>query len=123
MGSNQGGDIYSPTTKRVDTRAVRTTANITFLQQGYKPKDKDKGSEENKQFDPGGKGDKAPFWNAAVTLSFFFWESVGPWEARCLCFVFFVCVRISSLFFKLLFFQVITSQRTGKHERRRGSSR
>ena len=31
MGSNQGGDICSPTTERVDTRAVRT-ANITFLQ-------------------------------------------------------------------------------------------
>ena len=39
MGSNQGGDISSPTTERVDTRAVRTTANITFLQQGHKPKD------------------------------------------------------------------------------------
>ena len=73
MGSNEGGDISSPTTERVDTRAVRTTADITFLQQGHKPKDKDKGSEENKQFDPGGKGEKAPLWNAAVTLSFFFW--------------------------------------------------
>ena len=52
MGSNQGEDISSPTTERVDTRAVRTTANITFLQQGHKPKDKDKGSEENKQLDP-----------------------------------------------------------------------
>ena len=60
MESNQGGDISSPTTERVDTRAVRTTANITFLQQGHKPKDKDKGSEENKQFDPGGKGEKVP---------------------------------------------------------------
>ena len=27
-------DGYSPTTERVDTRAVRTTVNITFLQQG-----------------------------------------------------------------------------------------
>ena len=73
MGSNQEGDISSPTTERVDTRAVRTTADITFLQQGHNPKDKDKGSEENKQFDSGGKGEKAPLWNAAVTLSFFFW--------------------------------------------------
>ena len=48
MGSNQGGDISSPTTERVDTRAVRTTANITFLQQGHKSKDEEKGSEENK---------------------------------------------------------------------------
>ena len=73
MGSNQGGDISSPTTERVDARAVRTTANITFLQQGHKPKHKDKGNEENKQFDPGGKGEKAPLWNAAVTLFTFFW--------------------------------------------------
>ena len=42
MGSNQGGDISSPTTERVDTRAVRTTANITFLQQGHIPEDKEK---------------------------------------------------------------------------------
>ena len=78
MGSNQGGDISSPTTERVDTRAVRTTANTTFLQQGHKPIDDEKGSEENKQFDPGGKGEKPPLWNAAITLSFFFWgESVG----------------------------------------------
>ena len=60
MGSNQGGDISSPTTERVDTRAVRPTANKTFLQQGHKTKDKEKGSEENKQLDPGGKGEKAP---------------------------------------------------------------
>ena len=72
MGSNQGGDIFSPTTERVDTRAVRTTGNIPFLQQGHKPRDEEKGSEENKEFDPGGKGEKAPLWNAAVTLSFFF---------------------------------------------------
>ena len=88
MGSNQSGDISLPTTERVDTRAVRTTANMTYLQQGHKPKNEEKGSKENKQFDPGGKGEKAPLWNAAVILSFFSGESVGPWEARCLCFVF-----------------------------------
>ena len=32
MGSKQGGDISSPMTERVDTRAVRTTENVTFLQ-------------------------------------------------------------------------------------------
>ena len=48
MGSNQGGDISSSTTERVDTRAVRTTANITFLQQGHKHRDEEKGNEENK---------------------------------------------------------------------------
>ena len=60
VGSNQGRDISSPT-ERVDTRAVRTTtptsvaSTITFLQRGHKPKDKDTGSEENKQFGPVGK--------------------------------------------------------------------
>ena len=89
MGSNQEGDISILTTERVDTRAVRTTANITFLRQGHKPKDKDKGSEENKQFNPGGKGEKAPLWNAAVTYFIFLHgESVGPWKARFSGFVF-----------------------------------
>ena len=57
-GSNQGGDISSPT-ERVGTRAGKTTtttsaaSNIIFLRQGRKPSDKIS-SEENKQFDPGG---------------------------------------------------------------------
>ena len=72
MRSNQGGNIFSPTMERVDTRAARTTANITFLQQGHKSNDEDEGSEENKQFDPGRKGEKVPLWNAAVTLPFLF---------------------------------------------------
>ena len=65
VGSNQGGDIFSPT-ERVDTQVVKTTtptsaaSNINFLHQGHKPKDKDKGSEENKQFDPGGEEEKTP---------------------------------------------------------------
>ena len=65
-----------------------TTADITFLQQGHKPKDEEKGSEENKQFEPGGKGEKVPLWNAAVIYLSFSGKSVGPWEARCSCFVF-----------------------------------
>ena len=63
VGSNQGGNISSPT-ERMDTRAgtksTTTSADINFLQQGHKLKDEDKDSEENKQFDPGGKGEKAP---------------------------------------------------------------
>ena len=101
VGSNQEGSIYSPT-ERVDTRAsTKSTTNfahITFLQQGHKPSNEEKGSEENKQFDPGGKGEKAPLWNAAVNLFSFSVESVGPWKARCLCFVFFcLCVPVCSV--------------------------
>ena len=59
MGSNQGGDISSPK-QCVGTRADSATtpaysSNTIFRQQGHKPKDKDKGSKKNKQFDPGGK--------------------------------------------------------------------
>ena len=65
VGSNPGKH-HSPTTEREDTRAVRTTASITFLQQGHKPKDKEKGSEENYQFDPDGEGgEQSPPWNVA----------------------------------------------------------
>ena len=76
---------------RAGTKSTITFADITFLQQGYKPKDKENKSNENKQFDPGGKGEKAPLRNAAVTLCFFSGESVGLWEARCSCFVFSFC--------------------------------
>ena len=57
---------------------------------------KEKGSEENKQFDPGGKGEKPPPWNATViVLLFFSGVNSGPWEARCMCFVFFcMCVPV-----------------------------
>ena len=63
MGSNPRGDISSPT-EHVDTRAGTAATPA-------KPRDRTT-SKENKQFDPGGKGEKAPLWNAAVILSFFF---------------------------------------------------
>ena len=98
MGSNQGEDISSPTTERVDTRAVRTTANITFLQQGYTPKDTEKGSEENKQFDPGEKGEKAPLWNTAVISIFFFLGEYWPMAGSLLALrVFCLCVLFCSV--------------------------
>ena len=128
MGSNQGGDISSPK-ERVGTQAGSATtpanlSNTIFRQQGYKPKDKDKGSEENKQFDPGGKGEKPPPWNATVmVLSFFSGGNIGPWDGRCLCFVFFcLCVPVC-MFIIYCSFQVIIVRRADKHERRRGSSR
>ena len=95
VDSDQGGNCFSTTTESVDTRAseksTRITADTTFLQQGHKPR-----SEENKQFNPGGKGEKAPPWNAAVTLLAFSGEN---WEAPCLCFVYlyFVCALFPEL--------------------------
>ena len=119
-GFKSGGNISSSTPERVDTRAVRTTANITFLQQGYKPKKKDTGSEENKQFDPGGKGEKATLWHAAVTLSFFLWGEHSAMGGSLLMMCFFFSVCLSALFFVYCSFQVITSHRAEKYERRRG---
>ena len=119
MGSNQGGET-SPPTERVGTRAGTATtpanspntifqktasaaSNITFVQQDHKRRNKTP-SEENKRFDPGGKGEKPPPWNTAVMVSVFFsgWN-VGPWKAHYLCFVFVVCVCLSvcSLFIVL----------------------
>ena len=113
MGSNQVKDISSPT-EHVGTRAGTATtpansSNTIFRKESRKPRDKTP-SEENKQFDSGGKGEKPPPRNAAVMVLFSFFPggSSGPWEARCLCFVFLsVCVFLSALFIVLLY-QVIT---------------
>ena len=110
--------LFSTTTESEDTRAseksTRITADITFLQQGHKLR-----NEENKQFDPGGKGEKAPPWNAAVILLSFSGES---WEAPCLCFGFSVSYLFVLCFLNCCSFQVMTSQRAERHEGRRGSS-
>ena len=81
--------------------------------------------EENKQLDPGGKGEKAPLWNAAVILSFFFLGgALGPGRLVVFasCFLS-LCACLSALFFIYCSFQVITFQRAENHERRRGLSR
>ena len=100
VGSNLG-EHHSPTTERVDTRAVRTTANITFLQQGHKLKDNEKGSEENKQFDSGRKEREQPSpRNAAVMVVFSFPRgSAGPGVLTvCALCSFPVCSVLYSLF-------------------------
>ncbi|CAN0426820.1 unnamed protein product [Ascophyllum nodosum] len=116
MGPNQGGDISSPM-EHVSTRA-RTAAKPAKL------RDKTT-SKENKQFDPGGKGEKASLWNAAVILSFFLLvEALG--HGRLVVFAsrfLSLCACLSALFFNYCSFQVTTFRRAEKHERRRGSSR
>ena len=133
VGSNQGRSISSPT-KCVDTRAsTKSTATFadissptehvgTLVGTAATPAKRRRktSSEENKQFDPGGKGEKAPPWNAAVTLLSFSGESR---EAPCLCFVFFCLCFVCVCSLNYCSFQVITSQRAEKHEGRRGSSR
>ena len=108
VDSSQEGKIPSPT-ESVDSRADKSTrisADSTFLKQGHKLR-----REQNKQFDPGGKGEKAPPWNAAVTLLSFSGESL---VAPCLFSVCTQCV-VCAPFPKLLFsIQVTTSQRSSK---------
>ena len=79
MGSNRGGDVSSPTESvymRAGTKISTTTADISSPTEHVgtragtaatpaKRRHKTT-SEENKQFGPGGKGEKAPLWNAAV---------------------------------------------------------
>ena len=88
VGSNQGGNISSPTERAKNTKTFTDIFLTAATPENHRHKTT---SEENKQFDPGGKREKAPPWNAAVTLLSFSGES---WEAPCLCFVFclyFVC--------------------------------
>ena len=81
-------------------------------------------SEQNKQFDPGGRREKAPPWDAAVTPPFFFWGELGSsllLSVCTSCSVLCVC-----LFSEIIFFpQVITSQLEAERDActGRGSSR
>ena len=117
VSSNQVGSIYSPT-ERVDTRGntkstatfadifsstehVGTRAGTAATPEKRRHKTTD---EENKQFDPGGKGEKVPLWNAAVTLPFFFWRELGG-SLLVLRVLLSVCVLfLAVLSSKLLFF-------------------
>ena len=83
VGSNQGGNMSSLTerAKNTENRRHKTT------------------SEENKQLDPGGKGEKAPPWNAAVTLLSFLGRA-GRLLACASCFLSVLCLFfVCALFF------------------------
>ena len=105
VDSSQGGRISSPK-ERVGTRAgtamtPANSSNTIFRKASRKPGGKTP-NEENKQFDPGGRGEKAPPWNAAVTLPFF---SGGELRSSLVCFLFvlfFVCLHFVCALFLLL---------------------
>ena len=65
-----------------------TASTTVFLQASRKPKDKKTASEENKQFDPGGKGGEPPPWKAGVPVFFSF---LGDACALCFCRCLSVC--------------------------------
>ena len=89
VGSTTTADISSPT-EHVGTQAGTAATPA-------KRRNKTT-SEENKQFDPGGKGEKAPLWNAAVISIFLFLERAlghgrpGPCTS-CFC----LCVSFCSV--------------------------
>ena len=107
IGSNQEGDT-SPHTERVGMRAGTATtpensSDIIFRKASRKPEDKDNGSEENKQFDHGVKGEKSPPWNAAVMVLFsFLGGTLGHGRlAVCASCSVCVCLSVCSLFIVL----------------------
>ena len=110
------GNTFS-STECVDTQAdsgittASTTPNTVFLQPGRKPRDKKAASEENKQLDPGGKGEKPLPWKAAVLVVFFL-RGTLVLDACCLCFVGFVCACLLVVYCS---HQVIIFQRTEKN--------
>ena len=82
VDSSKKENISSPM-ESVDTRASQKstrTATVPGISStaATPPKRRHKtSSEENKQFDPGGRGEQAPPWKAAVPLPFFSWGEAG----------------------------------------------
>ena len=77
VDSSKGGNISSPMESTERATRTRTVARISSTA-ATSPKRRHKtSSEENKQFDPGGRGEQAPPWKAAVPLPFFSWSDAG----------------------------------------------
>ena len=77
VDSSKGGNISSPMESTERATRTRTVARISSTA-ATPPKRRHKtSSEENKQFDPGGRGEQAPPWKAAVPLLFFSWSDAG----------------------------------------------
>ena len=77
VDSSKEGNISSPMESTERATRMVTVADIP-LTAATPPKRRHKtSSEENKQFDPGGRGEQAPPWKAAVPLPFFSWSDAG----------------------------------------------
>ena len=109
VDSSQGGRTPSPPERSTSTRTFADIFSTAAIQENRRHKTT---SPQNKQFDPGGRGEKAPPWNAAVPLHFFFLGR--SWEASCLFCLCPVCVFV---FPKLLIYPGETYQQA----ERRGS--
>ena len=97
VDSSQKENISSPTTESVDKRVKDTTTIADISSKVATPsKRRHKTfSEQNKQFDPGGRRENAPPWDAAVTLLSFFGEKLGAFlSVFYLCSVSALCVLV-----------------------------
>ena len=129
VGWNLRGNAFFPAEIAAGTRPYRKSttppaaSNTIFLQARRKPNDQKTLSEENKQFGPGGKGEKPPPWNAAVMVLFCFSGGNAGHGMLVVCASCFLSVFACLFVYCLLFYQVTIFQRAERHERRRGSSR
>ena len=74
MNSSKGGRTPSPPERSTSTKTFADIFSTAAIQQNRRLKTF---NELNKPFDPGGREEKAPPWNAAVPLPFFSWSEAG----------------------------------------------
>ena len=119
VDSSQGGRTPSPPERSTSTRTFADIFPTAAIQENRRRKTP---SQQNKQFNSGGRGEKAPPWNAAVTLPFFSGES---WEAPCLfsvCASLFVCLHfVCALFFCFPKLSIYPGETYQQEVERRGS--
>ena len=100
VDSSQGGRTPSPPERSTSTRTFADIFSTAAIQENRRRKTP---SQQNKQSDPGGRGEKALPWNAAVTLPFFSGGELGSsLLVFCLClFLLLLCVCLFSEFIDL----------------------
>ena len=74
VNSSQEGRTPSPPERSTSTRTFEDIFSTAAIQENRRLKTF---NELNKPFDPGGRGEKAPPWKAAVPLPFFSWSDAG----------------------------------------------
>ena len=97
VDSSQKRNISSPTTESVDKRekSTATVAGISSTAATPENRRLKTFSEQNKQFDPGGRREKVRSWDAAVTLPCFSGEKLGGLlSVFYMCSVYALCVFV-----------------------------
>ena len=112
VDSSQRGRTPSP--------PERSTSTRTFADAIQENRRRKTPSQQNKQFDPGGTGEKAPPWKAAVTLPSFSGKS---WKAPCLLSVCASCSVLCVFLFSQIIFLFSGDDFSERREGRHGSSR